>query len=368
MIKFDRKETESEEKEVKNFGLQQKNPGPLKKGTQKIKGMFNKRKKDSSRGITQIKIRREKLPRKKMAYIVLGLTCAALIGAIFWTVQKTTTSSSTEETSEQAEDDASAGQEEGHSLEIADTPGTQIFYDLKIIDSTLNPLHIETIEDTLYVSDTSGYLYTSSTERPSFERISETNYQNIREIESLDDGLYISSDAGLSIYNTVEATAESYDIPSVRVFFPYLNSIYQIEEDKLQKYTLNQQEDEVASALWIQREEVREAKDMAISISIYLLTKEGSITKYTSGTEEPFEITGLEKALVNPTKLKTKWDWENMYVLDQGTNRIVVIDKEGRFIREVVNSNWKDLKDFTLTLDESNLFILNGSEVHQFAL
>jgi len=95
-----------------------------------------------------------------------------------------------------------------------------------------------------------------------------------------------------------------------------------------------------------------------------MLTNQGNIIRYISGVKEGFEISGMEKELENPVALTTKWDLENMYVVDAGNNRIVVLTKEGKFVKEFVNNAWTNLKDITVSLDEAQAFVLDGSKVY----
>lgn len=104
---------------------------------------------------------------------------------------------------------------------------------------------------------------------------------------------------------------------------------------------------------------------MAIDGSIYILYKSGDIEKYTKAKKETFSVSGLEKPLSTPTKIFTNEDIDNVYILDGGNSRVVVIDKTGKFVKAYSAGVLKGAKD--LDVDEKNkkIFILSGGKVYQ---
>jgi len=367
MIKFDMEETETAE-EIINFGLNDRGKGFLKKSEERVKGLFSKKENNKVVGITNLNFRNRKTPNKSLKFVGLGVIFLGFVVAIFWTVKNNRAKN------EGAEEPVEIVQEEqvqnvAETTPPEETEGIEVFYDLKITDPNANPKDIEMAEGKIYVADASGALYTSEMETAKFEKLASANYENIKGLETLEGKLYIAGNAGLSIYSPESESVTNYPIGTYEVFFPYLNSIYQVEEGKIQKYPLDKENPEEAEgALWAQSEEFQNVKDMAISISIYLLTEQGKIVRYTSGVKEDFEILGLEKPLENPRALKTKWDFENMYVVDKGNNRVVVLTKEGEFVKEIVSNAWTELIGIAISLDETQAFVLNGSKVYQIIL
>jgi hypothetical protein len=373
MVKFDTEQSEEAE-EIKNFGIKPKKANPIEKGAKKIKEMIAKKKGKQKEGIRDLGLQNTEEKNKRWIYYVgIVITAVALAGSIFWTVAKKGPESSTtpeEQPEETATEITETEENPTQDRSVEDNVSTETFYDLKIAESTANPIQLEIIEDTLFAADASGSLFSSEIETAKFERLPIASFENIKGLQTLDDSLYIGTDSGLSVFTPSEEDTQNYDIPITNVFFPYLSALYQVENNQIKKYTLNPgtEENTAEEALWAESEDFVQARDMSISISIYLLTKEGNIVKYTSGTKETFEISGLENALVNPRVLKTKWDWDNMYILDKATNRIVVLTKDGEMVKELRNSAWSDLKDIAITLDETQAFVLSGSKVYQVEL
>jgi hypothetical protein len=107
---------------------------------------------------------------------------------------------------------------------------------------------------------------------------------------------------------------------------------------------------------------------MTIDGSIYVLDSTGNVTKYTRGAEEEFSITGLEKSLSSPTRISTGEDLENIYILDQGNSRIVVIDKEGNFIKAYSADILKNARDIDPQEADGAIFVLSGENVYRIEL
>ena len=94
----------------------------------------------------------------------------------------------------------------------------------------------------------------------------------------------------------------------------------------------------------------------------------GTINKYTRGEEESFEITGLTTNFSSPTRILTSEDFDNIYILDRGNSRIVVLDKEGKFVSSYSANVIKNAKDFDVNEANKKIFVLSGDKVYQIDL
>ena len=106
---------------------------------------------------------------------------------------------------------------------------------------------------------------------------------------------------------------------------------------------------------------------LAIDGSIYVLNKDGSIDKYTKGKSDTFSVSGLDQELNGPTRLYTNEDSNNIYVLDNGNSRIVVLDKDGNFKISYKAAQIKSAKD--MDVDEANdkIYILSSGKVYEIS-
>ena len=117
-----------------------------------------------------------------------------------------------------------------------------------------------------------------------------------------------------------------------------------------------------------ERADFSEAMGMSIDGSVWILKSDGSILKYTQGLKDGFTISGLDQSLNNPTAIFTDDDQENLYVLDQGNSRVVVINKSGEYYAQY---RWQEMNQVTGLMaseEEGKIFLLAGDKIYQIDL
>ncbi len=107
------------------------------------------------------------------------------------------------------------------------------------------------------------------------------------------------------------------------------------------------------------------AVSLTIDGSIYVLLQNGTIDKFTKGKQEQFTIASLDTKLANPSRIFTSADAKNLYVLDNGNSRIVVLGKDGAYQSQYQTHILKDAKDFDVVESDKKIFILSGSKIWQ---
>jgi hypothetical protein len=110
------------------------------------------------------------------------------------------------------------------------------------------------------------------------------------------------------------------------------------------------------------------AISMAIDSSVYILSSDGTIAKFTKGKGDSFSITGLNKSLTNPTKIFTNANLDNVYVLDNGNSRIVVFDKNGAYKAQYATSIIKSANDFDISEKDKKAYVLSDGKLYEVDL
>lgn len=113
-------------------------------------------------------------------------------------------------------------------------------------------------------------------------------------------------------------------------------------------------------------QDTSKAVSLAIDSSIYVLFSDGTIKKFTSGTEDPFSIKGLAKPLANPTRIFTDANTSSIYILDNGNSRIVQLGKDGIFKAQFTASAIKKATEFEIK--DNKAYLLNGSKIFELPL
>ncbi|MBI4359916.1 MAG: hypothetical protein HY564_02390 [Candidatus Jacksonbacteria bacterium] len=102
--------------------------------------------------------------------------------------------------------------------------------------------------------------------------------------------------------------------------------------------------------------------DMAIDGTIWVLKNNGDILKLFKGAQESFTFS-ISPALKTPAKLFTDLDLKNLYILDPGTNRIVILGKDGKVIAQFTAEEFSRIKDFAVDESEKKIYVLDEEAV-----
>ncbi|HET9946517.1 MAG TPA: hypothetical protein VFQ63_00450 [Patescibacteria group bacterium] len=185
---------------------------------------------------------------------------------------------------------------------------------------------------------------------------------------------YTADNSGITQTNIKTTTAKQIiknvsDWKNIGGFSPYLTNFYVLDKTAgILKYTPSgtkfSKSDYLASGV---SPDLSSASSLAIDGSIWVLSGK-DILKFTKGKEDGFTITGLDKPFVSPSVITTSVDDDNVYILDNGNSRIVVLSKTGAFIIQYNNNLFKGATQ--LSVDEKNkkAYVLSGKDVYQISL
>jgi hypothetical protein len=110
------------------------------------------------------------------------------------------------------------------------------------------------------------------------------------------------------------------------------------------------------------------AVSMAIDSSVYILYSNGDIEKYTRGDKDNFSVSGLDTKFSNPKRIFTSKDLDNIYVLDNGNSRIVVLDKTGVYKASYKASVVKSAEDFDVSEEDKKIYVLSKDRIYEINL
>jgi hypothetical protein len=244
-----------------------------------------------------------------------------------------------------------------------------VLYDIKIADEKADPSEIFVYKDKIVAVDkTNGKVYRSLIKTPKFEADA-SQLPAIKHLAIDDKGAMTFSDSeGFKVYDLLMGKiTQKYVQENTGVLGVFLDFIYSIEGGKIVKYKKAAIE-KLTGSTWGESSDFVNAKSMKIAYSIYVITESNNLVSYTTGKKDVFEIKGLDKPLKDAKEVVTETAFSNVYILDAGENRIVVLDKKGNFIKQYKNqdvSSWKSLRSITVSLDEKIIYVLDGSKVYE---
>lgn len=113
------------------------------------------------------------------------------------------------------------------------------------------------------------------------------------------------------------------------------------------------------------------ASSLAIDGFVYVLSLSGNLARFGGGDIDEIKITGLDSPFREPRGLFTSEDAQNIYILDNGHNRVVILSKNGAYqaqyllpISPALGPNPLLLADETI----KKVFLISDSKVYSFDL
>jgi hypothetical protein len=120
--------------------------------------------------------------------------------------------------------------------------------------------------------------------------------------------------------------------------------------------------------------DIKNGLSLAIDGSVYVLNKDGFITKLFSGNQEQFPIKKQPvKPMAQPTKIYTELDMPNMYILEPAERRVLVYAKDDKtggatYLQQFVFDDMPDLRDLYVDKDTNRLYVMDSTKVYQVNL
>lgn len=152
----------------------------------------------------------------------------------------------------------------------------------------------------------------------------------------------------------------------------YERFIYVLNPEKRNIYRYAESDGEYSEPIgWMRGAagvEYEKIVSMRIDGDLWLSTQEGDIRKFTSGSEEDFEIRGLNPGFSSEVYLYTNENLENLYVLDPSANRVVVLTKTGDFIKEYISVSLGAANGIAVSEEKNRILITAGSLVYQIPI
>lgn len=143
------------------------------------------------------------------------------------------------------------------------------------------------------------------------------------------------------------------------------------EERNIFRYDITSDSDTPSSIGWIQDKkdlDFSQITSLAIDGNVWLGTAQGKIIRYERGLPIEFVPVGLEKELSSPLKIFTQPDFSNLYILEPSQQRVVVLSKDGTYVREFVHSSLEAGSDLIAREDTGRVYVIAGSLLYEMEM
>ncbi len=103
---------------------------------------------------------------------------------------------------------------------------------------------------------------------------------------------------------------------------------------------------------------------MQIESSVYVLKKGGEILRFTKGEKDNFSIGGLDKGVKDPKSFFVSSDTDNLYLLDSGNSRMLILTKTGAYKGQVTGGKFATATDLVVDEQGKKVYLLEGSKIY----
>jgi hypothetical protein len=253
------------------------------------------------------------------------------------------------------------------------------FYDLRYVQSNFLATKIDLVSNTLiFLDQAEKKVIAVNIDNKQYTDLPLGDLTSIRDIDAEGRTLYLLGD-GMFEFNLAEPQSAtqiraSEDQNQQADFIRFFNQyIYVLNEEKrnIFRYAFGEDKKLGDSAGWVKSGtsiDFDQVNSMAIDGDIWLARKDGQIKKYTSGKEVAFTISGMSENFDSPISLYTAEDMSNLYILEPAKGRVVILDKEGRFLREVKSSSLRSTTALVASEKLKKVFAVSGSLVFEIDL
>ena len=188
-----------------------------------------------------------------------------------------------------------------------------------------------------------------------------------------DTNFYTADNTGITQYNkktlaSKQVIKNNGDYKNVGGLGAYLGNLYLLDtKDGIIKYVGG-----TTKATYFAdgvNPDLTNAVYLTIDGSIWVLASDGSITKYTKGKQDSLTVSGLDKPLSGPTQIFTTVDFDNIYILDKGNARVVVLKKDdGSFVAQYASDTVRSAIGMDVSEKDKKIYLLSTGTVYQLDL
>lgn len=110
--------------------------------------------------------------------------------------------------------------------------------------------------------------------------------------------------------------------------------------------------------------ELRLGKKLMIDYSVWVLTSEPGILKFTAGNEDYFALSGLSSPLTQIDSIFVPEELDAVFILDKSTNRILVTKKNGEYLAQYINPEFSKVSDLFLDEKQKLIYLLIENKIY----
>lgn len=109
-------------------------------------------------------------------------------------------------------------------------------------------------------------------------------------------------------------------------------------------------------------------KRMHIDSSVWMLEGKSGIVKYTAGSVDYFALSNLDQPLKEVQSFFISDQTDNIYFLDKGNSRLLVVDKKGTYQTQYSGEKFTSFDDLVVDEENKKIYLLGDNKIFQIEL
>ncbi len=250
------------------------------------------------------------------------------------------------------------------------------FYDLRLVNSSFISKQAVFTGDTFYFLDSEAKTFIQLEKNT--KKVAEFDLPTLPTVVDMApfDAKMFFLGGGISAWKSeskVDTLLEVGDSNRAAVLMgTYQNFVYVVNPEKRNVYRYSVKDDKFSEPVgWMQVTKGLQydtIHSIAIDGDVWIGTKNGEVRKFSKGSEQDFAIRGLTNAFSSSLILATTLESKNLYILEPDSNRIVIVSKDGDFLKQITNVALGTATDVLVDERQSALYVVSGSIIFEIPL
>ncbi|MEK7482687.1 MAG: hypothetical protein AAB620_02785 [Patescibacteria group bacterium] len=275
-----------------------------------------------------------------------------------------------------------------NKMEIVENP--DIFYELKTGQTKLVPQRLFLLDSELYFSNPAAdSLFQINVNAKESKVMAEPKKFSLA--GAFKGGLVVltrqaADDVFLTVFNgegwlpqKIKTVSPSFGFDAMSVFTGADNSvaayILDCQTGQVVKYAYLGNNNWAGPRVWLDKapnhfcpEKTPQDGALAADGSLWFLRRDNGVERYYAGYSQDAYAPVIFPFLEKPTKIWTSSKHSYLYILEPDKDRLVLLDKKGRLIKQYFSQKFDNLLDFAVSADTKTIWLLNGSTVFKLAI
>jgi len=247
----------------------------------------------------------------------------------------------------------------------------ELFLDLKPISENFIADDMASTDEDIVLLDKSGKRVAKVTiETKTTEVISgPAQLKDPQKIGIYEDRVFVFENDGIFEVGNTKIKAANNAWQGDILFSLYAGNIYVLDKGNSQIYRYQGSgKDFSEKRSWLApgiEPDLSRIISMTIDGQIWILSGSGKIEKYSYGNPQPMEKISVSPPFISPTKIYTNENAKGVYILDPQNERIVVLDKEGKYIAQYTSEKLKNATNFAISEEKNLIIFLSEDKLYE---